>query len=92
MKIQGDSQPVSKTNEIGRVRETGEAKETGGTASSSSISPDSVEVSEITSKALSSVNASEERITALRRQHLEGTYPVDSAKVSGKIVDSLFEK
>ena len=94
MKIQGanDSQPISKTNEIQRVREADGAKEAGGATSPSSTAPDSVEVSELASKALNSVNASEERIAALRRQHLEGIYDVDSRKVSSKIVDSLFEK
>ena len=94
MKIQGagDSQPVSKANEIRRVREAGGAKETDGAASPSSSSPDSVEVSELTSKTLNSVNASEEGIAALRQQHLEGTYDVDARKVGSKIVDSLFEK
>jgi anti-sigma28 factor (negative regulator of flagellin synthesis) len=94
VKIQGasDSQPISKTNEIDRVRETGGAKETGEATSRSSAAPDSVEVSELTSKTLNSVNASEERISALRRQHLDGTYNIDSRKVSSKIVDSLLEK
>lgn len=94
MKVQGanDSQPISKTNEIQRVREADGAKEAGGATSPSSTAPDSVEVSELASKTLNSVNASEERIAALRRQHLEGIYDVDSRKISGKIVDSLLEK
>jgi anti-sigma28 factor (negative regulator of flagellin synthesis) len=94
VKIQGagDNQPISKTNEIDRVRKTDGAKETGETAPPSSTAPDSVEVSELTSKTLNSVNASEQRIAALRQQHLDGTYNIDSGKVSSKIVDSLFEK
>jgi len=94
VKIEGarDSQPVSKTNEIQRVREAQAAKKADEAASLSSTSPDSVEVSDLTSKTLNSVNASEERIAALRQQHLEGTYDVDSGKVSGKILDSLLDK
>ena len=94
MKIQGanDSQPISKTTEIQRVREADGAKEAGGATFPSSTAPDSVEVSELASKTLNSVNASEERIAVLRRQHLDGTYDVDSREVSSKIVDSLFEK
>jgi anti-sigma28 factor (negative regulator of flagellin synthesis) len=94
VKVQGagDNQPISQTNEVRRIRESTGTKETGGAASSSPAAPDSVEVSELASKTLRSVNASEERIATLRQQHLEGTYEVDSLKVSSKIVDSLFEK
>ena len=84
MKIEGarDSQPISKTNEIQRVREAEAAKKADEAASLSSTSPDSVEVSDLTSKTLNSVNASEERIAALRQHHLEGTYDVDSGTVA----------
>jgi anti-sigma28 factor (negative regulator of flagellin synthesis) len=94
VKIEGarDNQPISKTNEIQRVREAEGPKKTADAVPLSSSSPDSVEVSDLTSKTLSSVNASDERIAALRQQHLEGTYDVDSRKIGGKIVDSSLEE
>jgi anti-sigma28 factor (negative regulator of flagellin synthesis) len=89
-----DTANISSTPRIDRVQDVTHTKlhEASGPAGDLGLSPDSAEVSSLSSKALAAAGTPEERLAELKKLYTEGRYHVDARKLSAKIVDSMLNK